>query len=391
MTLILDREGEREHPAVAVPQQVDPPESQGLPDALDFLDGSLDREERGPSRPFALADPELIVEDDPIAEGGEVRETREVSVRHPRAPVEAEDRAAIRRAERFPGQTVAEDGDLPLRRRHRVSHGLGDAHRFVGTILFHANKDDSLDRESKDRADATERLELLAGLVVTTHEDDGPTGRLGRAHELLDPGVAHDGIAHEEGLDRAGIGRLLHLRRTVGHRAVCGDRLEEFFDELRLVSDAAFAEHLGADARPEASWIPCIPACAVPWTWTFAAKGGSRAFRYSTKASRVKPGPTRTSASPTSVARTWARMSSKNTVRASPEGNILPCPGARIVDSSRTPYCRSWAISASSSSRARNATRGFCAAATASSIRRSSWVLHVLMIERTSSTPTFRV
>src|SRR5437016_241544 len=117
MTLILDREGEREHPAVAVPQQVDPPESQGLPDALDFLDGSLDREERGPSRPFALADPELIVEDDPIAEGGEVREAREVSVRHPRAPVEAEDRAAIRRAERFPGQTVAEDGDLPLRHR----------------------------------------------------------------------------------------------------------------------------------------------------------------------------------------------------------------------------------------------------------------------------------
>src|SRR5213083_521262 len=259
MTLILDRVCEREHPAVAVPQQVDPPEAQGLPDALGFLDGSLDREERRPSRPFALADPELIVEDDPIAEGGEVRETREVSVRHPRAPVEAEDRAAIRRAERFPGQTVAEDGDLPLRRRHRVSHGLGDAHRFVGTILFHANKDDSLDRESKDRADATERLELLAGLVVTTHEDDGPTGRLGRAHELLDPGVAHDGIAHEEGLDRAGIGRLLHLRRTVGHRAVCGDRLEEFFDELRLVSDAAFAEHLGADARPEGLLDPLHP------------------------------------------------------------------------------------------------------------------------------------
>src|SRR5439155_139305 len=156
MTLILDREGEREHPAVAVPQQVDPPESQGLPDALDFLD-------------------------------------------------------------------------------------------------------DSLDRESKEGGDATERLELLAGLVVTTHEDDGPTGRLGRAHELLDPGVAHDGIAHEEGLDRAGIGRLLHLRRTVGHRAVCGDRLEEFFDELRLVSDAAFAEHLGADARPEGLLDPLHP------------------------------------------------------------------------------------------------------------------------------------
>src|SRR5947208_16725290 len=189
MTLILDRVCEREHPAVAVPQQVDPPEAQGLPDALGFLDGSLDREERGPSRPFALADPELIVEDDPIAEGGEVREAREVSVRHPRAPVEAEDRAAIRRAERFPGQTVAEDGDLPLPLRHRVSHGLGDAHRFVGTILFHANKDDSLDRESKEGGDATERLELLAGLVVTTHEDDGPTGRLGRALSSSIPGL----------------------------------------------------------------------------------------------------------------------------------------------------------------------------------------------------------
>src|SRR2546430_276382 len=259
MTLILDREGEREHPAVAVPQQVDPPESQGLPDALDFLDGSLDREERGPSRPFALADPELIVDEDPMAEAGEVREAPEISVWRTLARVEAEDRAAIRRSERFPGQTVAEDGDLPLRLRHLVSHGLGDAHPFVGTILFHANKDDSLDRESKDRADATERLELLAGLVVTTHEDDGPTGRLGRAHELLDPGVAHDGIAHEEGLDRAGIGRLLHLRRTVGHRAVCGDRLEEFFDELRLVSDAAFAEHLGADARPEGLLDPLHP------------------------------------------------------------------------------------------------------------------------------------
>src|SRR5205823_13679539 len=82
MTLILDRVGEREHPAVAVPQQVDPPEAQGLPDALGFLDGSLDREERGPSRPFALANPELVVEDDPIAERGEVREAREVSVRY---------------------------------------------------------------------------------------------------------------------------------------------------------------------------------------------------------------------------------------------------------------------------------------------------------------------
>src|SRR5207249_4470114 len=121
MTLILDCVGEREHPAVAVPQQVDPPETQGLPDALSFLDGSLDREERGPSRTLALADPQLIVEDNPIAEGGEVREAREVSVRHPRAPVQAEDRATIRRAERFPGQTVAEDRDLPLRRRHRVS------------------------------------------------------------------------------------------------------------------------------------------------------------------------------------------------------------------------------------------------------------------------------
>src|SRR5947199_8725414 len=111
MTLILDREGEREHPAVAVPQQVDPPESQGLPDALDFLDGALDREERRPSRPFALADPELVVEEDPIAERGEVREAGEVSVGNPRASVQAEDGATIRRAEGFPEQTVTEHGE----------------------------------------------------------------------------------------------------------------------------------------------------------------------------------------------------------------------------------------------------------------------------------------
>src|SRR5205809_2848369 len=152
MTLILDREGEREHPAVAVPQQVDPPEAQGLPDALDFLDGSLDREERGPSRPFALADPELIVEDDPIAEGGEVRETREVSVRHPRAPVEAEDRAAIRRADRFPGQTVAEAGDLPLRLPHRVPHGLDEAHPFVGGPVEDERLPDLRDRDSDENS-----------------------------------------------------------------------------------------------------------------------------------------------------------------------------------------------------------------------------------------------
>src|SRR5207247_9014489 len=109
---------------------------------------------------------------------------------------------ALRRSARFQGQTVAEDEDLPLRLLHRVSHGLGDAHPFVGTILFHANKDDSLDRESKEGGDATERLELLAGLVVTTHEDDGPTGRLGRARELLDTRVA-DG-----GLDSGEIGRV---------------------------------------------------------------------------------------------------------------------------------------------------------------------------------------
>src|SRR5438093_1053154 len=107
--------------------------------------------------------------------------------------------------------------------------------------------------------------------------------------------------------------------------------------------------------------------------WTFAAKGGSRAFRYSTKASRVKPGPTRTSASPTSVAHSWTRMSSKKAVRASPEGNILPCPGARTVDSSRTPYCRSWAIRAASSSRDRNAARGFSTRTLISPVFGSRW------------------
>src|SRR2546421_10999558 len=118
----------REHPAVAVPENVDPPESQGLSDALDFLDAALDREEGRPSGPFARADPELIVEDDPIAERGEIREACEVSMRHARPAMEAEDRAAVRGAEGFPEQAITEDGDFSLRGRSRVPHGLGRTH-----------------------------------------------------------------------------------------------------------------------------------------------------------------------------------------------------------------------------------------------------------------------
>src|SRR5439155_2747367 len=134
--LVLDRIREREHPAVTVPEQVDSTESRGLSDALDFLDAALDREERRPSRPFARADPELIVEDDPIAERGEIREACEVSMRHARASMEAQDRAAVRGAEGFPEQAITEDGDLSLRGRSRFPHGPGHTHPRRGAILF---------------------------------------------------------------------------------------------------------------------------------------------------------------------------------------------------------------------------------------------------------------
>src|SRR2546421_11985812 len=110
----------REHPAVAVPENVDPPESQRLSDALDFLDAAFDREEGRPSRPFARADPELIVEDDPIAERGEIREACDESMRYARASMEANDRLAVRRAEGFPELAITEGGDFSLRGRSRV-------------------------------------------------------------------------------------------------------------------------------------------------------------------------------------------------------------------------------------------------------------------------------
>src|SRR5438067_13834358 len=93
---------------------------------------------------------------------------------------------------------------------------------------------------------------MPALLSQATHPYDGYAGQLGVPNEIYDPLVAYDGIAHEEGLDRAGVRRLLHLRRAIGDRTVRGDRLEELLHELRLVSDPAFAEYLGADARPEA-------------------------------------------------------------------------------------------------------------------------------------------
>src|SRR5205814_7613213 len=71
--------------------------------------------------------------------------------------------------------------------------------------------------------------------------------------------VASDGIAHAEPLHRAGVRRPLHLRRAIGDRTVRGDRLEELLHELRLVSDPAFSEYLGADARPEGLLNPLHP------------------------------------------------------------------------------------------------------------------------------------
>src|SRR6266699_820630 len=134
-----------------------------------------------------------------------------------------------------------------------------------------------------------------------------------------------------------------------------------------------------------------MPAWAVPCMWIFDASGASRDLTNSTSASRLKHGPATTSAYTRSVTRSFPRISSKKTDEASPDGNIFPWAGARIVASSRTPYWRRCASRASSSSSDRNETRGFCAAATASSIRCNSCGFHVLMTERTSSAATFSV
>src|SRR5256885_8427236 len=118
----------------------------------------------------------------------------------------------------------------------------------VAELYFSGASEVSLDREPKESGDAAEALELLSRLVVSAHEDDGPAGGLDRPHDLLDPGIADDRVAHQEGLDRPGIRRLLHLRRSVGVGTVRRERLQQFLDERRLVSDAALAEHLRTDA-----------------------------------------------------------------------------------------------------------------------------------------------
>src|SRR2546428_13565820 len=66
----------------------------------------------------------------------------------------------------------------------------------------------SFDWKSEEGGDPAKSFQLLARLVVAAHQDDGSPSRLRGAHEVLDAGIPHDGIAYEEGLDRAGRDRF---------------------------------------------------------------------------------------------------------------------------------------------------------------------------------------
>src|SRR3989442_4873287 len=66
----------------------------------------------------------------------------------------------------------------------------------------------SFDWKSKEGGDPAKSFQLLARLVVAAHQDDGSPSRLRGPHEVLDARIPHDGIAHEEGLDRAGLDRF---------------------------------------------------------------------------------------------------------------------------------------------------------------------------------------
>src|SRR5438093_538299 len=80
-----------------------------------------------------------------------------------------------------------------------------------------------------------------------------------RPHEILDSGIPHDGIAHEEGLDRAGFDRFGYFGGSVCARSVRRNGLEQRLDEPRLVTDSAVAEHLCAHAGFERLLNPLHP------------------------------------------------------------------------------------------------------------------------------------
>src|SRR3989442_1149662 len=117
----------------------------------------------------------------------------------------------------------------------------------------------SLARDSEERGDPAKGLQLLARLVMAAHQDDGPSRGLRGPHEMLDSGIPGDGVAHEEGLDRAGFDRFGDFGGTVCARPVRGDGLQQRLDEPRFVTDPAVAEHLRADARFERLLNPLPP------------------------------------------------------------------------------------------------------------------------------------
>src|SRR2546425_1561188 len=78
--------------------------------------------------------------------------------------------------------------------------------------------DISFDREPEERGDPAKGLQLLARLVMAAHQDDGPSSGLRGPHQILDPGIPDDGVAHEEGLDRAGFDRFGNFGGTAWTR-----------------------------------------------------------------------------------------------------------------------------------------------------------------------------
>src|SRR5438093_2278387 len=109
----------------------------------------------------------------------------------------------------------------------------------------------SFDRKSKEGGDPAKSFQLLARLVVAAHQDDGSPSRLRGPHEVLDARIPHDGIAHEEGLDRAGLDRFRDSGGSVRARPIRRDRRQQLLDEPRLVPDPAVSEDLCANTRFE--------------------------------------------------------------------------------------------------------------------------------------------
>src|SRR6266581_4288798 len=109
----------------------------------------------------------------------------------------------------------------------------------------------SFDWKSEEGGNPAKSFQLLARLVVAAHQDDGSPSGLRGPHEILDSGIPHDGIAHEEGLDRAGLDRFRNFGGSVRARPIRRNRLQQLLDEPRLVPDPAVSEDLCANTRFE--------------------------------------------------------------------------------------------------------------------------------------------